>query len=80
MPIDDQELCGCGKPLHYIDRDKRAIIDDLIARLGPNVLVTSGGHTWLVPRHFIALHSLQASELPELAKKYGFKEVISRSK
>lgn len=74
MPINDMELCPCGKPLHYVDRDKRAMVDEMITRLGNDVAVTAEGRTWMVPRHYIALHSLEASDLPELAKKYGFKE------
>jgi hypothetical protein len=80
MPIDDKEMCPCGKPLHYQDRDKRRNVDELIARLGLEVPVTCEGRTWLVSRHYIALHSFDASELPVLAKKYSFKEVTNVSK
>jgi hypothetical protein len=80
MPINDMEMCACGKPLHYTDRDKRAIVEDMIGRLGKETRVTCGTRTWLVPRHFIALHGLIADELPELAAKHGFKEVTGEPK
>ena len=80
MPINDQEMCACGKPLHYVDREKRRIVDDMISRLGPETRVSVGTRTWLVQRHFIALHGLIAEELPELATKHGFKEVTNEKK
>jgi hypothetical protein len=33
--------------------------------------------TWMVPRHYIALHGLVAAKLPELARTLGFQEVFS---
>jgi hypothetical protein len=65
------ELCACGQPLHYTDPARRAWVEDCIARLGPVVQVTLGLRTWVVPRHYIALHGLRAAELPGL----GFPEV-----
>jgi hypothetical protein len=80
MPIDDMEMCACGKPLHYLDRSKRVIVEEMIGRLGKETPVSVEGRTWMVPRHFIALHGLIAEELPELAKKYGFKETTQPPK
>lgn len=71
-------MCACGKPLHYQDRDKRVIVEEMISRLGKETRVSVGNRTWLVPRHFIALHGLIAEELPELAKKHGFKEITEK--
>jgi hypothetical protein len=50
------------------------LVRDFVAKKGLNVAVTVSGRTWLVSRHFIALHGLKAAELPELAKRYGFIE------
>lgn len=75
MPINDAEMCACGKPLHYTDRQKRQYVDEMVARHGPTVKVTCGTRSWLVPRHFIALHGLISEELPSLAKRHGFAEI-----
>lgn len=63
-------LCHCGRPLHYSDPTARRLVERLVADLGPDMEVVAGGRTWLVPRHYIALHGLRAAEIPEL----GFKE------
>lgn len=60
------ELCACGHPLHYSVPALRAAVEDLMTRLGPEILVTVAGRTWRVPRHYIALHGLRAWELPRL--------------
>jgi hypothetical protein len=65
------ELCHCGKPLHYSDPIAQAHVEALIQALGPNIRVTAGMRTWLVPRHYIALHGLKAEDVPSL----GFQEV-----
>lgn len=77
MPINDMELCACGKPLHYTDPQKRLYVEEQISRQGADLVVTVGTRQWKVPRHFIALHGLIADELPELAKKHNFEEVKS---
>jgi hypothetical protein len=47
----------------------------MVEELGPNVKVeVTGLGSWIVPRHFIALHGLKAQELPQLAKQFGFAE------
>lgn len=78
MPTNDMEMCACGQPLHYLDKTRRVFVDEMVARLGKEVKVTCGNRSWMVPRHFVALHGLEASELPELAKKYGFTEVKTK--
>ncbi len=65
------ELCHCGRPLHYSDAEIRKIIERLIEREGPTILVTVDQRSWLVPRHYIALHGLRATEIASL----GFEEV-----
>lgn len=57
-------MCPCGRLLHYSDPQMREVVERLIASLGPNARVTVDGRTWLVPRHYIALHGLNRSELP----------------
>lgn len=68
-PLPDR--CHCGLPLHYASAAVRATVDALVATLGPDMKVTVGGRSWMVPRHYIALHGFTASEIPEL----GFPEV-----
>jgi hypothetical protein len=63
-------LCHCGRPLHYRDPVVRAYIEQQIATSGEYVTVTVDARSWRVPRHYIALHGLRASELPSL----GFEE------
>lgn len=65
------ELCFCGQPLHYSSERLRKLVEDLIAIHGPDLPVRVGGRTWLVPRHYVALHGVKAMELPFL----GFQEV-----
>jgi len=63
--------CHCGQPLHYSRADIQAAMEEMIQRLGSTMPVTVGGRTWMVPRHYIALHGLKAVEMPFL----GFEEV-----
>lgn len=49
-------------------------VRDLVTRLGPDVPITVGVRTWLVPRHFIALHGIVAATLPTL----GFPEATPK--
>lgn len=64
-------LCACGRALHYRDERVKRMVCDLVSDNGPDLLVTIEGRTWLVQRHYIALHGVKASELPGL----GFVEV-----
>lgn len=70
-----EELCPCGRPLHYADPQRRRYMEDMVQRLGSTILVSVEGRGWLIPRHYIALHGIKASDLPELSRRYGFKEV-----
>lgn len=65
--------CHCGKPLHYSDWGIHYLVDSIIAERGGDqyIPVTVGKRTWLVQRHYIALHGLKAKELPRL----GFEEI-----
>lgn len=63
-----EELCACGRPLHYTSDDVRGAVEALISLLGPNIRVVVAGRTYLVPRHYIALHGLkgwEATRFPE---------------
>jgi len=72
---EDQELCACGQPLHYSDPGTREHMERLCRELGATMKVMCSEGTWLVPRHYIALHGLKAWEIPELAKRFGWKKV-----
>ena len=63
--------CACGKPLHYTDPNLQKVIEDMVQNLGEYIKVTVENKTYLVQRHYIALHGLKAAELPNL----GFVEL-----
>jgi hypothetical protein len=70
------EMCACGQPLHYVSPDVEVATRALIKQLGPDIRVTIAyekglTRTWLVPRHYIALHGIRGEDLPTL----GFPEV-----
>lgn len=67
--------CPCGQPLHYSAPDVQAAVELLVEKMGPDALITCDGRSWLISRHFIALHGVRGKDLPALAQQYGFKEV-----
>jgi hypothetical protein len=67
------KLCHCGQPLHYTDPAAKAWIEEMVAKHGEYVRVIMNDRTWLVQRHYIALHGIKAWELPTL----GFLEIES---
>ena len=71
------EMCHCGRPLHYSDPAIRARVERMIELSGgaQYVPITVGRRTWLVQKHYIALHGIKASELPNL----GFPEITNMS-
>lgn len=70
----NEELCHCGKPaLHYNNPHVKEMMLRMVETYGPTVNVTVGKRTWIVPRHYIALHGLVAAELPSL----GFPEITT---
>jgi len=69
----EDEVCACGRPLHYANANHRRWVEAQILLLGTYVKVTVEGRSWMVPRHYIALHGLKAVELPTL----GFPEVTA---
>jgi hypothetical protein len=68
--MSEEKMCACGKPLHYTNPVAQELVQDLIDRQGEYIRVTVNGRTWLVPRHFIALHGINAWDLETL----GFPE------
>lgn len=71
-PMTQIEKCHCGQPLHYTDSMHEQVVRRLIMTLGEHVKVTRGNRSWLVSRHYIALHGLKAEDLPTL----GFEEIL----
>lgn len=68
--------CHCGRLLHYSDPKIRAQVEALIELSGSEYLpVTVNGRTWLVQKHYIALHGIKAWGLPHL----GFQEITNIS-
>lgn len=61
-----EELCHCGKPLHYSDETVKKHICDLIKELGTHVQIVCEGKTYRVPRHYIALHGINGKDLDKL--------------
>jgi len=70
-PQSSTTRCHCGRPLHYTDPALQAQLEELVDKLGPNVETIYMGRTYLVPRHYIALHGIKGKDLPAL----GFKEL-----
>lgn len=70
--------CHCGKPLHYDNYDIKEAVEDLISFKGEYVKVRSicTEKTYLVPRHYIALHGIKE----RLLDTYGFEEVKEKVK
>ena len=51
----------------------------MVRALGEFTKIIVAGHptvSYLVPRHYIALHGVKAAELPELAQRYGWTKII----
>ena len=71
--MNEPERCHCGRPLHYTDPAIEAMVRMLIRELGEYIKITVDGRTWLVQRHYIALHGIKGSELPDL----GFQEITN---
>jgi hypothetical protein len=59
--------CACGRPLHYINIDVEEIVKRYSKKLGELVEITTANGTFLVQRHYIALHGINAKDLDKLA-------------
>jgi len=71
----DHGMCDCGEPLHYITDASRRIMEELVREYGETVKVSTDTGSWMVPRHWIALHGIASWELPSLAEKYRWERL-----
>jgi hypothetical protein len=68
----DAQTCFCGEPLHYTNESVRKRVQALVDELGRFQRITVFDHgTYLVDRHYYALHGIKGSELPNL----GFERI-----
>lgn len=65
-------MCACAPP--YAGPMIRAFVERANTALGPTVSVSTPMGTWLVPRHFLALHRVALSNLPRLARRYHWRK------
>jgi hypothetical protein len=68
-------LCACGRELHYDSPFVEALVQDSVDAHGPTVPVQTKVGTWLVPKHYYALHGVEAGLLPALAVRYCFERI-----
>lgn len=70
------DRCACGRPLHYSYPGSERVMREIVAMQGETVVITvTGGESYRVPRHYIALHGLAAADLRGLAARYNWKRV-----
>lgn len=62
----ENEICACGRPLHYSDPDTQERVERIVEDRGQFIRVATTEGAWLVQRHYIALHGLKAADLPAL--------------
>lgn len=67
--------CHCGKDLHYSNPKIQKMIQKLINKLGETLDIQYQETIYQVPRHYIALHGVIASELPSL--NFDSKRIVS---
>jgi hypothetical protein len=63
--------CPCGE-VHELSALVRFQYERVTAGKPAEVKVETPDGCYAVPRIFIACHGIRASELPELAERYGF--------
>lgn len=68
-------FCSCGRPVHYSNDESRARVETLIAEKGECIAITTDAGTWLVPRHYVALHGVAANTLARLARLHGWEKI-----
>jgi hypothetical protein len=71
------EDCPCGKP-HTLSGDAWDSYRRITAGKPPTVMLTVAARSWLVPRIWIAVHGIRGREIPALAARYGWEEVLTR--
>lgn len=69
--MTSEARCHCGRPLHYENASTEAMVRRIVKERGELVKVTVLDRSFMVPRHYIALHGVRGWELPTL----GFEEV-----
>jgi hypothetical protein len=71
-PHPPKGYCQCGQPLHYQNPDIGKMVEELIEIRGEyiEVQVARNFKTYMVSRHFIALHGLKGKDV----SKMGFME------
>jgi hypothetical protein len=69
---DSDDLCACGLPLHYPERQIELLVHAEIARLGPVARIVTPDGAYAVPRHYLALHGPTPEEVAAVAVLYGF--------
>lgn len=65
------KMCHCGEPLHYASEESLQYMERMVEALGEYIEVQVPSGRFRVPRHYIALHGLVASEVPAL----GFEKI-----
>ena len=72
--MSEEKMCACGRPLHYSDPKLQQMVEETIKLKGENIKVTIGQRSWMVQRHYIALHGLSSVDVQYL----GFPEVTGK--
>jgi hypothetical protein len=72
------KYCHCGEPLHYTDKELERQLTELSAQLGDyaRIINKDDRKTYLVQRHYIALHGIKGKDIASL----GFKEADKEAK
>ena len=76
--MNGTDVCACGRPLHYASGASRRAIERIIAAVGPTLAIMAQGQTFLVPRHYVALHGVSSLTLATVARDLGFQMVCPR--
>lgn len=64
--MPEAKLCPCGQPLHYLSKTSERYVQSMVDKMGEFAPIHMGTRAWLVSRHYIALHGLRASDLPNM--------------
>jgi hypothetical protein len=56
--MNEEKMCACGRPLHYSDPELQRKVEEIVKRQGEAIKITIGHRSWMVQRHYIALHGL----------------------
>lgn len=70
---EQNKPCPCGRELHYSNPETERQVRQLVARLGRYQKITVAGlGTYMVDRHYIALHGVKGEDIPLL----GFERIV----